>query len=326
MNDSAVAGWRQAVRRGELPSDLVSLLRNVALRMCRRRVLPPSFAPYGQWDDEAGEEIFAAWYADRLVSPGQLLALLDRSSSEAALRALAERSLRQHLLNRADRSQTRNLFGRVVAVLRERPAFVLVHAASRPANTWYGLRPPAGRDDADVPLWSGPERLLVAHGWALGDLAIIRYRASAAKLSPVLDSGELERFITGLMSRTNTALTAAQIMTVLAARLDLGAPQTHDLEAEPIPASASRAPEDAVALADTARAIVDGLTSRQREVLRRADDTVASIAKALRCSVGTIVNERRRIAVAVSRLSEDEDERGVLLNMAADLLYPLDDE
>ena len=326
MNDSAVAGWRRAVRRGELPSDLVSLLRGVALRMCRRRLLPPNFAPYGQWDDEAGEEIFAAWYADRLVGAGQLLALLDRSSSEAALRALAERSLRQHLLNRADRSQTRNLFGRVVAVLREQPAFVLVHAASRPADTWYGLRPHADVADAEVPLWSGPERLLVAHGWALGDLAIIRYRANAAKLSPVLDASELERFITGLMSRAKTALTPALIMTVLSARLDLGAPQTHDLEGEPALASASPAPEDEVAMADTARAIVADLTARQRDVLRRADDTVVSIAEALHCSVGTIINERRRIAAAVSRLSEDEAERAVLLNMAADLLYPVDDE
>jgi hypothetical protein len=325
MSEIGVAGWRRAVRRGDLPSDLVELLRDVALRMSRRRALPPSFAPYGQWDDEAAEEIFAAWYADRLVGAGQLLALLDRSSSEAGLRGLAERSLRQHLLNAADRSQARNLYTRVVGLLRDSPEFGLVQDAFRAADTWYFIAPAAGIDAA-TPLWSAPDRLLVAHAWALGDLTIIRYRPTAAKLSPVLDGPELERFIVGLMARTQTALTPSLVMVALSARLDLGAPQLHDVDEAPTLASPTRGPDAEVRMAEAARAIVAGLTPRQRAVLRRADDAVATVAAALGCSVGTVMNERRRIGAAVSRVSEDEDDRGVLLNMSADLLYLPDDD
>ena len=321
MTDSELGRWRRAVRRGELPADLVAFLRGVAQRMSRRRVLPPSFSPYGQWNDEAAEELFAAWYTDRLVADGQLLALLDRASSLGGLRAIAERSLRHHLLNAADRSQARNLFARVVSTLRDSPTFVLASAASRPAHSWYA---PAQR--SGLPLWSGPARLLVAHGWAVGDITIIRYRTSAAKLSPLLDALELERFMLALLMRTEAALTPALIMTVLAARLDLATPQLTDLDDAPALADPGRNPEAQAGLDETARAILAGLTERQREVLARSDDSVASTAEALQCSVGTVVNERRRIASAVARLSDDATEARLALNVLADLVYITDDE
>jgi hypothetical protein len=321
MSDVDLVRWRRALRHGELPSDLVALLHDAARRMSRRRVLPPSFSPYGHWNDEAADELFAAWYSDRLLGTGQLLALLDHASSVAGLRALAQRSLRQHVLNAADRSQARNLFGRVVASLRDSPSFQLVSAAARPAQAWY-----AAAACADVPLWSGPERLLVAHGWAVGDIAIIRYRAGAAKLSPLLDAAELERFILELMQRVQAALTPTLIMSVLAARLDLGAPEVGDLDDAPELVDAGRGPDVDAGLKETARSILTGFTDRQREVLARSEDPVASIAAALHCSVGTVVNERRRIAAAVARLTEDETEAGLVLNIVADLLYLTNDE
>lgn len=323
MNDRQVGVWRSAVRRGELPEELVELLRGVAMRMARRRLLPPSFAPYGQWDDEAAEEIFASWYAARLIGAGQVLALLDRASSLAGLRALAERSLRQHLLNTADRSQARNLFGRVVQLLRNRPIFTVAVPSTRVAETWFALSPPRGAG-AGAPVWSDPDRLLIAHGWALGDLAIIRYRANAEKLAPVLNTPELEGFMAGLMTRTQAALTPSLIMLALSARLDLDTLSTEDIDESPRLATGTPAPDVQVALTDAARAVLAGLTPRQCEVLRLGDAKVASVAEALGCSVGTVMNERRRIGAAVSRLSEDEYERDVLLNIAADLLYPTD--
>jgi hypothetical protein len=39
-----------------------------------------------------------------------------------------------------------------------------------------------------------------------------------------------------------------------------------------------------------------------------------------------VVNERRRIAAAVARLTEDETEAGLVLNIVADLLYLTNDE
>lgn len=304
---------RRRVRAGETPTELVDELRGVARRMARSRRLPPSFAPYGQWDDEAADEVYAAWFADRLVGEGDLLALLDRSPDRQTLRRLAERSLRQHLLNAQDRSQARNLFARLVALLTDetRP-FRLVQDASRPQDRWYALS-----DDAP---WGGPERELVAHAWALGDFVVLRYRAAAAKLSPVLDAGELERFVIGLLDRAG-ALTPGLIMRALSARFALGEVAFEPIdEAPPLPA-ATRGPEAEVLLNDTAQALVGELTDRQAEVLRRSGDRVADIAEAVGVSGGTVVNEQRRIGELVARASGDDVERHALLNRIADLLY-----
>ena len=320
MIDARVQEWRGLVRQGELPLDLMEELRSVVGRLVRRRLLPPAFAPYGQWDDEAAEEIFGAWYADRLLARNDLQALLDRAATVASFRRLAQRSVRQHLLNRQDRSQAGNLFRRTVALLDNDPAFTKVRDAVRPQDRWYAHGP------APVPEWSGAERELVAHAWAVGDFIVIRYRAGAGKLSPVLDADGLRRFVAGLMDRAGRALTAGLIMRALAARFDLGEVRIESFGSDDAPASS--VPVDAqVALDETARAICAALTPRQREVLRRStDDTVAGMAQALDCSVGTVLNEQRRIGELVARLSEDDAERDRLLNIIADLEYSDDDE
>jgi hypothetical protein len=326
MTDAELGSWRRAARRGDLPPDLIEHLRGIVRGMVRRRALPPAFAPYGQWDDEAADEVFGAWYADRLVGAGQLLALLDRASSLAGLRGLAERSVRQHLLNAAHRSQTRNLFGRIVDVLRaDTTTYTVVRDAPRPAETWFALAAPRGPGAAAGP-WTADDAQLAAHAWGLGDLTVIRYRADAAKLSPVLEISELERFITGMLFATGAALTPRLILAALAFRVDLDEPVEQEIESAPAAAGATPAPDLQVVLNDTARAILDELTARQRAVLRRAADPVATIARDLSCSVGTVVNERRRIGTVVTRLSADDAERDALLNIAADRLYLQDDE
>jgi hypothetical protein len=318
MNDDpTLRALRRRVRAGETPPELVDELRGVARTMARSRRLPPSYAPYGWWDDEAADELFAGWWADRLVGEGRLLALLDRVPDLPRLRRLAERSLRQHLLNVQDRSQARNLFARLVALLASNTGrFRLVQDASRPQDRWYALA-----DATSLEPWAGPERLLIAHAWALGDFVVIRYRAAAAKLSPVLDTAELERFVTGLLQRAGAAFTPGLIMRALSARFTLGDVALEPInEAAPL-SSAAAGPESEVLLRDTARSLLDELTQRQAAILHRSGDRVVDIAGALGCSVGTVINEQRRIGAIVTRASGDDDERAALLNLMADLLY-----
>lgn len=315
MTDSRLRELRRLVRRGETPDDLVAELRSVATRAARLRLLPPSFAPYGVWDDDAAEEVFGDWYAARLLGRGHLQALLDRARGATGFRRLAERSLRHHLLSVQDRSQARNLFRRTIELLEDPNRFSLVRPASRVQDRWYAV---AGQRAAE---WRGRDRDLAAAAWSLGDFTVIRYRAAAAKLSPVLDAGELERFVGGLMQRTGAALTPRLIMDALSARFDLGEVVVTELDEAP-PAKAPEDVEVDVALRDTARVILTELSARQREVLRRtADVRVADLAAELGCSVGTVINEQRRIGTVVTRLSEDDGERDRLLNIARDLAY-----
>jgi DNA-directed RNA polymerase specialized sigma24 family protein len=72
--------------------------------------------------------------------------------------------------------------------------------------------------------------------------------------------------------------------------------------------------------------VLAGLTSRQQAILVRSDsEGVATIAADLGCSVGTVVNEQRRIGDLVARLTEDSGERDRVLNITVDLVYEEDD-
>lgn len=314
MTDRRLRECRSLLRRGQLEPDLVGELKSVAKRMVRLRVLPPSYAPYGTWDDEAAEEVFASWYEVRLLGRGHLQLLLDRAASVGAFRRLAEHSLRQHVLNQRARSQTQNVYWRVVELLETDDSFELLRDAGRPQDRWWR------RAGCEAVEWAGDERLLVAHAYALGDFAVIRYRADAKKLSPVLDASELKRFVDGLLTRAG-GLTPTLIMRAFQHRFDLDAVSEKQLSEDALPSGvASDIPSD-LALTDTARSTVAEFTSRQLEVLRRSEaQTVEQMAHALGCSAGTIHNEQRRIAAIIERNAEPE-EREQLLNKLADLLY-----
>jgi DNA-binding CsgD family transcriptional regulator len=315
MTDERLNELRRLTRDGRLEPDLVEELKGVVARLVRLRLLPPSYAPYGQWDDEAVDDVFADWYEQRLLGRGHLQLLLDRARTVSALRRLAEHSLRQHLLNQRARSQAQNLYWRVVELLDADDEFELVRDAARPQDRWWRLK------RSDVAEWGGDDRLLVAHAWALGDFTLVRYRADAKKLSPLLDAGELKRFVVGLLERASAALTPTLIMRTLGQRFDLGAVAAEELTEATTASGDLPDVASEVALADAARAVIAELTPRQVEVLRRSDEqTDKEMAQALGCSVGTIYNEQRRIAAVISRVSE-EDEREALLKIVSDLLY-----
>jgi DNA-binding CsgD family transcriptional regulator len=314
VTDRRLNELRGLVRRGRLEQDLVDELKGVVTRLVRLRLFPASYAPYGRWDDEAVEEVFGDWYEVRLLRRGHLQLLLDRARTVGGFRRLAEHSLRQHLLNQRARSQAQNLYWRVVELL-DGDEFELARGARRAQDRWWRLK------GTDVGEWGADDRMLVAHAWALGDFTIIRYRADARKLSPLLDADELKRFVVGLLDRTQAALTPTLIMHALEQRFDLGTVSEEELtDVGTLTRDVSDVAAE-VALAETARSVLAELTPRQIEVLRRsASETVDQMARALGCSVGTIHNEQRRIGVVISRMSE-EDEREALLKIVSDLLY-----
>lgn len=298
-------------------------LRKVATAAARSSLLPPTFAPYSVWNDEAGEELFASWLEERLLGRGQLLALLDRAYSKAAFRSLAARSLRQHLINSQDRSQAQNLYRRLTAILGDESAFRVVKDATRPSYRWFF--PLKGPEDPAV--WTGDDRALASHAWALGDFIVIRYRAASRKLAPVLDEAELRRFASELMQLTGCAMSAAVVNRALAGRFGLEGAATVALEEGETELQGPDRTEDEILLRDTARWILGQLSERQREILRLSEsEGIAEIAEALGCSNATVFNEQRRIGTLVDRFSADREERDRVLKIAVDLLYRDSDE
>jgi hypothetical protein len=301
----------------QLDARLVDELRQIASRLVRYGGLPSAYAPYRVWNREAEEEVFQSWCAGRLVKSGQLQALLDRAATVEAFRRLGERSLRQHVLNQRERSQVQNLYSRTADLLRDDQEFAAFVEAARPQDVWWGLAV-----WQNPPQFSGSDNDLFAVAWSLGEFEIIRYRADAKKLAPVLAAAELKRFVAGLLEAVATLLTLSLFARALEQRFDLGAIQLDSLDDEGPEAAADEEP-DPLELEQTALAIVAELNRRQAEVLlgTDADETQDAMAGRLECAVGTIVNEQRRIGSIIDRHAESTDQRGILLRKVLDLLH-----
>ncbi len=302
----------------ELDPRLASELRQIASRLVRYGGLPSAYAPYRVWNREAEEEVFQSWYAGRLVDAGQLQALLDRAATIEAFRRLGERSLRQHLLNQRERSQVQNLYARTAELLAEHHEYAVSGDSTRPQDVLWGLT-----SWTDPPPFNASEDSLYAAAWSLGEFEIIRYRPDAKKLAPVLAVAELKRFVVGLFEAVAALLTLSLLARTFEQRFDLGAVQLDSLDADEAPEVAAADDVDALELEETSVAIVAELNQRQVEVLvgTDADETQDAMAERLGCSVGTIVNEQRRVGSIIERHAESSDQRGILLRKVLDLLH-----
>jgi hypothetical protein len=318
MNESEYRRLRAALLAGsEVAPELMGELREVAARLVRSRVLPPRLAPYGVWNEEAAEEIFQGWVSKRLLGRGDLRGLLARSGSLAVLRTLAERSLRQFLLNERARSEAQNLFGRVREQLQCGEQFRCVIESSRPQSSWWGLK-----DWEERPAFNDDERALRRAAWSVEDLTVIRYSASARKLSPLLDRHELDRYVRGMFEALQALLTITHLMGGLRERLALDGSGTVPLDAAPEPASEHDVVDD-LAIRETALLVIAEMSARQARVLvsTAGGQPLAEIGAALGCSAATVLNEQRRIAAILRRNSGDAGEQERLLKIVSDLLY-----
>lgn len=310
----AFEGDRQVTR------PLLDELAKVARFLIRNGHLPPSYAPYGQWDQEAAEELLGEWVSEKLLGKegGALAALFDSARTAKSFRVLAERSLRQFVLNRRERSQSQNLYDRARSLLGSEERFVVIRDAARAQDVVWGLA-------ADPPraAFSGGERELGGLAYSLGDFELIRYKDTAAKLAPLLSSEELIRFTQGMIVAAGP-LTLSALMDALELRFDLAPVTFESLQAEKPPEPVrDLTVEEEVVLRETALVSIAELTGRQSRVLlaRRAEVTVEALAKELGCSVGTVANEEKAIARILRPHCEDSEEEAQLLKIVGDLLY-----
>lgn len=217
---------RGQLRRGAQPPGwVIEELRRVADALVRYGHLPASMSPYGNWDEEATDELLQGWLEGKLLR-GDLRALADRARTPAAFRRLAERSLRHWLLNQRERSQAQNLFGRIARLLEEdQETFKLAQPAERKQDGWWTL---VSAPEAEP--FSGSDRELIAAAWSLGDFVMVRFSSEQAKLSPLLSGPDLHRFVVGMLEATGRSLTLTLLQRALRDRFDLGEVQLGELE------------------------------------------------------------------------------------------------
>ena len=146
------------------------------------------------------------------------------------------------------------------------------------------------------------DRQLLAHAWSLGDFCVIRYDADARKLSPLLETADLERFINGLLEAG--AMTAGTITRALQLRFAIEDPlPSTELDVD-LHARAGIDPLQELVVAELVTATLAELTARQAKVLLGIESGVPGRELALRlgCSTGTISHERSQIAGILARL------------------------
>lgn len=317
MTDERLRELRHLHRDGKaVPGDLFDVLVEIVRKFVRLRLLPPSYAPYGAWNDDAVDEILQSWMTERLLGRGNLQRLLDEASSVASFRSMAERSLRQHLIGKKARSQASNTFHSAARLLESDGEFAAFRTAGQRHHTYWGLS-----DWNDPQLFAGDESMLLAHAWSLGKFAGVRYRPDAKKLAPLFAPGELKRFLVGLFAAVGECLTLTQIMRVIERQFDLGEIAIEDLEAAEQAAAEEVA--DDMGLREVATLLLPDLTRRQADIIvgLRDDKTLERLATELGCSAATVFNEESRIRTLVEREADSTDEAKQLLKILADLLY-----
>lgn len=319
MNPQEYAEQRSRYRAdGDLQQPLYDELARVVQSLVRNGRLPALFSPSGSWDHAAEEDVLQGWLEKRLHGKGQLRNLLDRAPTLAAFRRLAERNLRQYLSGERERSESQNLYHRVAALLREdTETFRRFREARRAQDEWWGLAQWESPGE-----FSGDTRTLLSAAWALGDFVVVRYRAEAKKLSPVLAADELKRFVQGLLEALERLLTLGFMMEALRERFGLDQPEPLALETDW--AAAPERTDAPILLEEGALALIYELTARQAAVLLATvqdEETGEQMAARLECSPATVINEQRQIGRIAARFATTDEERAELLQKAADLLY-----
>jgi len=230
---------------------------------------------------------------------------------------MAEQSLRQHILNQRERSQAQNLYRRIAEMLASNQRFEVVRESARPQDVVWGLR----GHTADEP-FAGDDRRLLSLSWSLGDFELIHYKSSAAKLSPLLSSPELERFIAGLVEIAGP-ISHGKLADALRLRFNLGEMEQVPADAPALQLASDQSIEDDHLLHQQALAAVSELSHRQTKVLLgiRAETIKEDLAEDLGCSAATIANEEKRIRLIIERHSEGGAEARNLLRIVGDLLY-----
>jgi DNA-binding CsgD family transcriptional regulator len=290
---------RAEVLQGADPSaELLADCRRTARLMIRTSGLPGHYSPLGVWSEEAVEEAFADFTAERLVARGQLVAMLQRAPVQPVFRRMLETALRQHLIDRLQRSQSANLYARVNQLLADSGRYE--SSGSGAGRLW---RLPGGT----AAPFTGDDRALGALAWSLGEFKIIRYKLDAKKLSPLLDRDELTRFLDGLLDAG--AMDIATICRALKLRFALDDPaQTEPLEPDMHAEGTGADPQQTVLQREIATAALAELTERQLQVLIGAGrgESTRELALRLGCSTGTVSHERGQIGAVLALLAGDD--------------------
>lgn len=306
-----------------------------------RRGYPVSYSPTGQWTPDAVHELAHEWLLKRLLSLGHLEDMLLRNETMDGLRRGLRLAFWHFLLSQRATTAVDNLFARAYGILSKDDRFRKYGSQlSKPAQPW-GM---AEWQDRNPILFEGSETELIAAGWRVMDITVIRYPITARKQSPIVSKHDLGHLLEEVLASLDHTLTLRHFATVFRYRFNLLDAETVSLDAPRTVAGeegevrlldtlrgAEETETEAVVL-DTERAVdvdvaahwvVEGLTVRQRRILAayaEPEATLVSVARLVDCSKSTVDNELQRTLRLIQGEGVTEEETWLVYYRVLDLL------
>lgn len=310
LTDQEFGQASDAMRRGDVTPALYAFLRRLVAALARGGALAPALSPTGRWDAEAIDEVLQGWLADKLLR-GALARAFHVSASAAGLSRYLERALRNWLVSQ-NRAQGRpRLLARARRLLEDGTNYKRFVDSSSPLERWWGL----AAWENPTP-YQGADAHIVKAAFSLGEFAPLRYTAGSSLADPVISSGDLDRFLTGVLEALDALLTLRHFDVGLRGRFAYAYDRAEEpLEAVDEPAD-EVTPLDALEAAVTAREILIELSGRQVAILRDRVEgglTLDELAARHSISRGTADNELRRAgAIIRAHLLDDSQADRVL--------------
>jgi hypothetical protein len=300
-------------RDGRIGSSTIELLYATVRTVVRVRRLP---APpeFGHWTDDAFLEVAHDFIVERngLGRLGQLYALA--SDQESFERVLHE-AVYNHLSSQARRTERTALRRRLRDVLENDGRFVEVAGVG--SRRLWTLAATNIREQ-----YTGQVGRLVEAAWAVQDIKTIRWR-SANRHGPVAERESLARLCEHILREAGTSMRLDTLVQVVARRFNLGEPPATVL-LDDVEVSGGRGDlqDTGVAVDETAEALWEQLTDREKRTLPYLAESVRDAAEHLGAGKSQVALTQKRLReILKAALADDPDGEAVL-----NRLYLLADE
>lgn len=298
---------------GRLGDEGVRLLYRTVRAVARSDRLPPPSA-HAAWDSDAVDDAAHTIVADHLLGRRRIDSLLLRATDEQSFARLLEATVRNFFRDQLRKTARGALGRRLGEILDSESQFRLwVAGATRfGSDSFWGMG-----DWTDPRPFQGVPAALAPAAWRIPGISVTRWRAEAARRSPLADRPSLVRFLEGVLDAAQSLISVPQFVEVASYRFALqDAPAIVTLD-EPSPPSVPEReprPEELVVARAKAVHVFGQLSDRERQLLLRlGDQDYRSMAEDLGLPKSTVFDAIQRLRGIIASALEPSDDSGAVM-------------
>jgi hypothetical protein len=311
-----VSAWEEVRRSGAFGQEATLELYQCVRAVARVGNYPPPEG-HGRWVLDAVVETAHDVFADAR-GPQRLVELAVKASDDASFRRLLEQVVRNYLRDQARATSKGRLIRRLRELLDVDPRFSIV-----PRD-----RPGAGNvelaDGTTPGVWNGRLSDLTSAAYKVTDVSIVRWRAEAARQSPIADAASLAAVCEAVLRAAGASLPVSEIADVIAIRFSVSPGPVvipvDDVEPwSPLTSLIDETATEAEIRAAAERLVVQ-LTPKERLVLAYLDRPVRQIADLTGLGKSAAAEVASRVRQIVAQVLGQEEQREAMFALARTLV------